>query len=90
MADLIDDTADQRDVESEPYKGLMAGKRGVIMGVANDRSIAWGIAAAAASQGAQLAFTYQNESLKKRVYPPGMPRLFHAPRAPRRRSLFPG
>ena len=69
MADLIDDTADQRDVESEPYKGLMAGKRGVIMGVANDRSIAWGIAAAAASQGAQLAFTYQNESLKKRVYP---------------------
>lgn len=69
MTDLIDDTADQRDAESAPYKGLMAGKRGLIMGVANDRSIAWGIASAVAAQGAQLAFTYQNESLKKRVHP---------------------
>ena len=49
--------------------GLMHGKRGVIMGVANDRSIAWGIAAACAAQGAQLAFTYQGDSLEKRVRP---------------------
>ncbi len=40
-------------------RGLMTGKRGLIMGVANDRSIAWGIAKAAADQGAELAFTYQ-------------------------------
>ena len=49
--------------------GLMAGKRGLIMGVANDRSIAWGIARAAPPQGAELAFTYQGEVLKKRVMP---------------------
>jgi enoyl-[acyl-carrier protein] reductase I len=48
---------------------LMSGKRGLIMGVANNRSIAWGIAKAAASHGAQLAFTYQGEALKKRVEP---------------------
>ncbi|MEQ9333887.1 enoyl-ACP reductase FabI [Thalassobaculum sp.] len=48
---------------------IMAGKRGLIMGVANDRSIAWGIAKAAADQGAQLAFTYQGEALEKRVRP---------------------
>ncbi|MBM3488736.1 MAG: enoyl-ACP reductase FabI [Alphaproteobacteria bacterium] len=48
---------------------LLAGKRGLIMGVANDRSIAWGIARAAASQGATLGFTYQNEALEKRVRP---------------------
>ncbi|MBI07491.1 MAG: enoyl-[acyl-carrier-protein] reductase FabI [Rhodospirillaceae bacterium] len=48
---------------------LMAGKRGLIMGVANDRSIAWGIARAASSQGAELAFTYQGEALQKRVTP---------------------
>lgn len=48
---------------------LMKGKRGLIMGVANDKSIAWGIAAAAAAQGAELAFTYQGEALKKRVEP---------------------
>ncbi|EKE78792.1 MULTISPECIES: enoyl-ACP reductase FabI [Oceanibaculum] len=48
---------------------LMAGKRGLIMGVANDRSIAWGIARAAAAQGAELAFTYQGDALKKRVEP---------------------
>jgi len=47
----------------------MNGKRGLIMGVANNRSIAWGIAKAAASHGAQLAFTYQGEALKKRVQP---------------------
>ncbi len=47
----------------------MAGKRGLIMGVANDRSIAWGIAKAAADHGAELAFTYQGEALEKRVRP---------------------
>jgi enoyl-[acyl-carrier protein] reductase I len=53
-----------------PPKGtLMAGKRGVVMGVANDRSIAWGIAAACAAQGAEIAFTYQGEALEKRVRP---------------------
>src|SRR5688572_16324175 len=49
--------------------GLMAGKRGLIMGVANDRSIAWGIAKAAHDAGAELAFTYQGEALLKRVQP---------------------
>lgn len=49
--------------------GLMAGKRGVIMGVANNRSIAWGIAKACADAGAKLALTYQGEALKKRVAP---------------------
>jgi enoyl-[acyl-carrier protein] reductase I len=48
---------------------LMAGKKGLIMGVANNRSIAWGIAKAAAAQGAEIAFTYQGEALKKRVGP---------------------
>ncbi len=48
---------------------LLAGKRGLIMGVANDRSIAWGIAKACAAQGAQLAFTFQGEALEKRVRP---------------------
>jgi enoyl-[acyl-carrier protein] reductase I len=48
---------------------LMAGKRGLIMGVANDRSIAWGIARALAAQGAECAFSYQGESLEKRVRP---------------------
>jgi len=47
----------------------MAGKRGLIMGVANNRSIAWGIAKAVADQGADLAFTYQGEALEKRVRP---------------------
>jgi enoyl-[acyl-carrier protein] reductase I len=50
-------------------RGLMTGKRGLIMGVANDRSIAWGIAKAAADHGAELAFTYQGEALEKRVRP---------------------
>jgi enoyl-[acyl-carrier protein] reductase I len=48
---------------------LMAGKCGLIMGVANDRSIAWGIARAVAAHGAELAFTYQGEALEKRVRP---------------------
>ncbi|MBT5264021.1 MAG: enoyl-ACP reductase [Rhodospirillaceae bacterium] len=48
---------------------LLAGKKGLIMGVANERSIAWGIAQSAAAHGASLAFTYQNEQLGKRVVP---------------------
>jgi enoyl-[acyl-carrier protein] reductase I len=49
--------------------GFLAGKRGLIMGVANNRSIAWGIAKAAREAGAELAFTYQGEALEKRVRP---------------------
>lgn len=49
--------------------GLMAGKKGLIMGVANDRSMAWGIAKKCADQGAELAFSYQGDALKKRVEP---------------------
>src|ERR1700691_1107265 len=49
--------------------GLMAGKRGLILGVANNRSIAWGIAKSARAHGAELAFTYQGDALKKRVEP---------------------
>ncbi len=49
--------------------GIMHGKRGIVMGVANDRSIAWGIANAVAKQGAEIAFTYQGEALQKRVSP---------------------
>ncbi len=48
---------------------LMVGKRGLIMGLANDKSIAWGVAKAVAEQGAELAFSYQGEALKKRVDP---------------------
>src|ERR1700709_2784082 len=48
---------------------LMKGKRGLIMGVANDHSIAWGIAKALQAQGAEVAFTYQGEALGKRVKP---------------------
>ena len=49
--------------------GLMRGKRGLILGVANNRSIAWGIAKACHREGAELAFTYQGDALKKRVEP---------------------
>jgi len=61
-------------LEPVPSKGvatgnLMAGKKGLIMGVANNRSIAWGIAKAAAAQGAEIALTYQGDALKKRVGP---------------------
>src|ERR1700739_4192366 len=56
--------------EIAPPKGtLMQGKRGLIMGVANNRSIAWAIAQAVAAQGGELAFTYQGEALEKRVRP---------------------
>ena len=49
--------------------GILSGKKGLIMGVANDHSIAWGIAQALHEQGAELAFTYQGETLEKRVKP---------------------
>ena len=52
-----------------PKGDLMRGKRGLVMGVANDKSIAWGIASQLAAQGAELAFTYQGEALLKRVQP---------------------
>jgi enoyl-[acyl-carrier protein] reductase I len=52
-----------------PSGSLMRGKRGLVMGVANNRSIAWGIAKACAAQEAELAFTYQGDALKKRVEP---------------------
>ena len=48
---------------------LMAGKRGLVLGVANNRSIAWGITKAVTDQGAEVALTYQGEALKKRVEP---------------------
>ena len=60
--------------------GFMKGKRGLVMGLANDKSIAWGIARALADQGAELAFSYQGEQLKKRVLPLaerlGTPRVY--------------
>ena len=49
--------------------GLMKGKRGLVMGVANDHSIAWGIARRLADQGAEMAFTYQGEAFGRRVKP---------------------
>src|SRR6516162_278257 len=49
--------------------GIMRGKRGLVLGVANNRSIAWGIAKACRAQGAELAFTYQGDALRKRVEP---------------------
>ncbi len=58
------------DGNTEAVSGtLMAGKRGLILGVANNRSIAWGIAKAASAQGAEVALTYQGDALKKRVVP---------------------
>jgi enoyl-[acyl-carrier protein] reductase I len=58
-------------MEIEPMQqgALMAGKRGLIMGIANERSLAWGVAQALASQGAEIAVTYQGEALGKRVRP---------------------
>jgi enoyl-[acyl-carrier protein] reductase I len=50
-------------------QGLMAGKRGLVLGVANNRSIAWGIAKACADQGAELSLTYQGDAFRKRVEP---------------------
>jgi len=55
--------------KTSPVSPLLAGKRGLVMGVANNRSIAWGIARSAHAHGAELAFTYQGEALEKRVRP---------------------
>src|SRR5579885_3850265 len=65
---LRHDVSEGRD-RSFGMEGLMKGKRGLIMGVANDHSIAWGIARTLAAHGAELAFTYQGEALGKRVKP---------------------
>jgi enoyl-[acyl-carrier protein] reductase I len=66
----MDDAKPVADADSLPMKGdLMKGRRGIVMGVANDRSIAWAIAQAVAAQGAEVAFTYQGEALEKRVRP---------------------
>ena len=51
-------------MSEQTSSGVMAGKRGLIMGVANDRSIGWGIASKLAEHGAELAFTFQGEALK--------------------------
>ncbi|OKH89432.1 enoyl-ACP reductase FabI [Thalassospira sp. TSL5-1] len=56
-------------LSADNLSGLMAGKRGLIMGVANDKSIAWGIARAVAAAGGEVAFTYQGDALGKRVRP---------------------
>jgi enoyl-[acyl-carrier protein] reductase I len=61
--------ADSAPSSASPVGNLMAGKRGVIMGAANNRSRGWGIAEACAAQGAELAFTYQGEALERRVRP---------------------
>jgi enoyl-[acyl-carrier protein] reductase I len=60
---------DSNQEPSVPSGTLMAGKRGLIMGVANDKSLAWGIAKYLNAQGAELAFTFQGEALEKRVRP---------------------
>ena len=70
--DILDDGTVPRHLGSPkdvPVSGLMQGRRGLIMGVANDHSIAWGIAQALTRHGAELAFTYQGEALGKRVAP---------------------
>jgi enoyl-[acyl-carrier protein] reductase I len=60
----------QGEEATAPAKGtLMQGRRGLVMGVANERSLGWGVAKACAAQGAEIAFTYQGETLEKRVRP---------------------
>jgi enoyl-[acyl-carrier protein] reductase I len=59
----------QQDAPAAPFAGILAGKKGLILGVANNRSIAWGIAKACATAGAEIALTYQVEALEKRVRP---------------------
>jgi enoyl-[acyl-carrier protein] reductase I len=59
----------KEDMIAIPQGNLMKGKKGLIMGVANNKSLAWGIAQAVSAQGAELAFTYQGDALKKRVVP---------------------
>lgn len=60
---------DNKGIDTPLTGPMMAGKRGLVMGVANDRSIAWGIAQVCAAHGAEIAFTYQGEALQKRVVP---------------------
>ena len=62
-------TQEEEEGQMTKVAPIMAGKKGLIMGVANDRSIAWGIAQAAHEHGAELAFTYQGDALHKRVKP---------------------
>jgi len=70
MPDQMSSTLKIVDTDEQAEPGpLMAGKRGLIMGVANNRSIAWGISQACARHGVSLAFTYQGDALKKRVEP---------------------
>ena len=75
MLEALDHTKGNRVTQPEdlqttgPRQGLLAGKRGLIVGVANHRSIAWGIARQAHREGAALAFTYQGEALERRVRP---------------------
>ena len=59
----------QQAAPAAPFAGILKGKKGLILGVANNRSIAWGIAKACADAGAELALTYQIEALEKRVRP---------------------
>src|ERR1700743_3556059 len=59
----------REDITLSAKSGLMTGKRGIVMGVANDHSIAWGIAQMLASQGAEIAFTYQGDAQAKRLKP---------------------
>jgi len=65
----MDQKTPKDDIVVDAKTGLMAGKRGLVMGVANDHSIAWGIAQVLASHGAELAFTYQGDAQKKRLTP---------------------
>ena len=65
----MDQKTPKDDIVADAKTGLMAGKRGLVMGVANDHSIAWGIAQTLASHGAELAFTYQGDAQKKRLTP---------------------
>ncbi|MFE1603050.1 enoyl-ACP reductase FabI [Methylobacterium sp. ID0610] len=69
MADTNRAQVEDFEQAAGPRTGLLAGKRGLVLGVANNRSIAWGIAKSARQHGAELAFTYQGEALKKRVEP---------------------
>ncbi len=62
-------TQSQTGSKASSFSGVLAGRRGLVMGLANNRSIAWGIAKAAAEAGAELAFTYQGDALEKRVRP---------------------
>ena len=66
---IMTETALDENEPSVPQGTLMAGKRGLIMGVANDKSLAWGIAQYLSAQGAEIGFTYQGEALEKRVRP---------------------